>query len=265
LTDHIAKAANRLQLTQLIAQIRARFDQRLDNALKDVEIGFIRGRSANMAEISTNQSKALRLLQYLYNATRAQTAPVFIEELKTGLSEEDAKAAWRYLKDRGLIDTFGIPYTARISSTGVDAIEDAQRSPDNTTSNFPSITYNIVNNTMHVGTMENSPIQQGGVQSTQQLTMPYSPHEVTDLRRLVAEVSSHLDELRLEPAQQRRATAQLGTLDAQLSDDPDPIIVKQAGRTLRNILEGAVGSLLATAAQPPIWVWVHESLQRFFG
>ncbi len=155
-------------------------------------------------------------------------------------------------------------HTARINSMGVDAIEDAQRSPNNTTSNFPSITYNIVDNTMHVGTMENSPVQQGGVQSTQQLTMSYSPQEITDLRRLVAEVSSPLDELRLEPAQRRRARAQLGTLDAQLSDDPDPVVVSQAGRTLRNILEGALGSLLATAAQPPIWVWFHESLQRFF-
>lgn len=218
-----------------------------------------------MTEISTNQSKALQLLRYLYDATRARTEPVFIEELKTGLSEEDAKAAWRYLKDRGLIDTFSIPYTARINGMGVDAIEDAQRSPDNTTANFPSVTYNIVNNTLHVGSMENSPVQQGGVQSSQHMATSYNAQDVSDLRRLVAEIRLHLDELQLETTLQRKATAQLGTLDAQLSDDPDPVIIRQAGRTLRNILEGALGSLLATAAQPPVWIWVHQALQRLFG
>lgn len=72
-----------------------------------------------MTENSTNQSKALRLLQVLYDATRDKTEPVFIEEVNTGLSEEDAKAAWRYLKHRGLIDTFNIPHTARINGAGV--------------------------------------------------------------------------------------------------------------------------------------------------
>src|SRR6202011_3712277 len=68
----------------------------------------------------------------------------------------------RYLKDSGLIDTFSIPYTARINGAGVDAIKGAQRRPDQPSANFPSVSYNIVNNTMNVGTMSNSPVQQGG-------------------------------------------------------------------------------------------------------
>jgi len=42
------------------------------------------------------------------------------------------------------------------------------------------------------------------------------------------------------------------------------VIVKQAGRTLRNILEGAAGSLLATAAQPTVWAWIHQVMQKLF-
>jgi hypothetical protein len=170
ITERIATAANRMNLTQLVNQSRERFDRRIENALRDVEIGFIQGRSAIMTESPTNQSKALQLLKGIYDKTRSRTDPVFISEIDTGLSEEDSKAAWRYLKDRGLIDTFNIPYTARINGAGVDAIENAQRHPDQPSLNFPSVTYNIVYNTMQVGTMSNSPVQQAGTHSAQHQT-----------------------------------------------------------------------------------------------
>lgn len=265
ITVRLVNATHRMQLNQLLSETRDRFNRRVENALRDVEIGFIQGRSAIVTENSTNQSKALRLLQALYDATRARTEPVFIEELNTGLSEEDAKAAWRYLRDRRLIDTFNIDYTARINGAGIDAIEGAKSRPDQPSANFPSVSYNIVHNTMHVGTMNNSPIQQGGVQSTQGQTVTYSGQDRDDLNRLVTELTSHLGELQLDTRQQQKAEAQIATLKAQLIDEPDPVIVKQTGRTLRNITEGAIGSLLATAAQPTVWVWVHEIMRKLFG
>jgi hypothetical protein len=81
-----------------------------------------------------------------------------------------------------------------------------------------------------------------------------------DLARFVAEFETHIDELRLDERQKQRAEAQITTLKAELAGDPDPLIVKQAGRTLRNITEGAIGSLLATAAQPAVWRWIHQML-----
>ena len=81
-----------------------------------------------------------------------------------------------------------------------------------------------------------------------------------DLSRLVEEFTNHLDELNLDAQQKRRAEAQIATLKAQLADEPDSVIVKQAGRTLRNITEGASGSLLATAGQPAVWQWIHHVL-----
>jgi hypothetical protein len=213
---------------------------------------------------ATNQVKAMRLLQALYDATRSQTEPVFISTLSIGLPEKEAQVAWHYLKDRGLIRTYGIPYTATISAAGIDAIEGAKRSPDQPSANFPSVTYNIVNNTMHVGAMHNSPVQQGGVQAAQHQTVTYSPSDLADIGRLVAELTTHLYELPLEITQRRKADAQIATLKAQLSEEPDPVILTQAGRTLRNITEGAIGSLLATAAQPSIWAWVQQAMDRLF-
>ena len=69
----------------------------------------------------------------------------------------------------------------------------------------------------------------------------------------------------MDTRQKLKANAQIATLKAQLTDEPDPVIVKQAGRTLRNITEGAIGSLLATAAQPTVWAWVREIMPRLFG
>jgi hypothetical protein len=173
--------------------------------------------------------------------------------------------AWHYLKDRGLIRTYSIPYTASINAAGIDAIEGAQRRPDQPSANFPSVSYNIVNNTMNVGTMSNSPVQLGGIHSAQNQAVSYGPQDLADLNRLVAELTSHLGDLQIDSMQRKKAEAQIATLKAQLTDEPDPVIVKQAGRTLRNITEGAIGSLLATAAQPTVWVWVHETMRRLFG
>jgi hypothetical protein len=157
-----------------------------------VETGFIQGRNVTPTESSTNQSKALQLLNAIYVKTHNRTDSVFISELETGLLEEDLKAAWRYLKDRRLIDTFNIAYTARINGRGIDAVENAHRHPDQTSSNFPSVTYNVVNNTVNVDTMNSSPFQQAGVQSKQHQMVNCSTQDLIDLKRMVNELAIHL-------------------------------------------------------------------------
>jgi hypothetical protein len=76
-------------------------------------------------------------------------------------------------------------------------------------------------------------------------------------------LTAHLNELNLDARQRQRAEAQIATLKAELAGDPDFAIVRQAGRTLRNITEGAIGSLLATAAQPGVWHWIYQQLSNF--
>jgi hypothetical protein len=95
---------------------------------------------------------------------------------------------------------------------------------------------------------------------SQTVSMETPPQE---LAKLVSDLTAHLDELNLDTRQKQRAEAQIATLKAELTGDPDPAIVCQAGRTLRNITEGAIGSLLATAAQPGIWHWIHQTLASF--
>jgi hypothetical protein len=215
-----------------------------------------------MTDSQTSQSRALRLLKRIYDRTRDRTEPVFVAELApdAGLTEEESQAAWHYLKDKGFIQTFNLPYTARISAAGIHAIEDARHNPDHPSQAFPSITYNIVN----VRTAINCPIQQAGAQSMQEQVVTYSAQELSDLARLVGEFANHFDELKLDTRTKQRAKAQLDTLEAQLSAEPDPVVVRQVGQTLRNITEGAIGSLVAAAAQPTIWSWVAHTMAKLF-
>jgi hypothetical protein len=219
-----------------------------------------------MTETSTSQTKAFRLLKGIYDRTRDKASPIFVAELaaEVGLTKSESEAAWRYLRDRRLIETFNLDYTARINATGIDAIEQAKSHPDRPIRAFPSVTHNIVNNTTNIGTAINSPIQQAGAQSTQNQIVSYSVQECTDLARLVSEFTGHLDELHLDPTSIRKVKAQLATLEAQLKDEPDPVIIRQAGRTLRNITEGAIAGLIAAAVQPTVWVLVSEIMNRLF-
>lgn len=93
----------------------------------------------------------------------------------------------------------------------------------------------------------------------------YSRDDLDDLRRLVEVFDKHLDDLALDAAAKRKAEAQVATIKAQLKDEPDPVILKQAGRTLRNITEGAIGSLIAAAAQPTVWATAAALLAKLFG
>lgn len=119
--------------------------------------------------------------------------------------------------------------------------------------------------TVHIsgGNFNNSPI---GVGSTVNQTVNFNDtRTLNDLQHLVEVFEKHIDELMLEPAAKRKATAQIATIKAQLEDEPDTVIVSQAGRTLRSITEGAIGSLIATAAQPSVWAWVSQHMPNLFG
>ena len=119
-------------------------------------------------------------------------------------------------KARGLVDTFNIPYTARINGTGIDAIEGARRHPDQPSADFPSVSYNIVYNTMNIGQMNDSPVQQGGIGGVQTQRTSCGAQDHAELRKLVSEIAEHLAELQLDSAQEWKARAQIATLEAQL-------------------------------------------------
>jgi hypothetical protein len=57
-------------------------------------------------------------------------------------------------------------------------------------------------------------------------------------------MSERIGELNLDEWARRKAEAQIRTIQAQLADDePEQGIIAQARATLRNVTEGAIGSL----------------------
>jgi hypothetical protein len=180
---------------------------------------------------------------------------VMLHEVKMHLGSWAEDRFWNTAQT--LVDEQLIELRSRMSYAALTLA--GRRRAENRTS--PPV--NHTHNTLHIGSAVNSPIQQAGAGSSLSQSVAYSSSAVAELTRLVGVLEVRLGELGLDQASTRRAQAQVATIKAQLADDPDPVIVQQAGRTLRNVIEGATGSLIASAAQPTIWSWVGTALTMF--
>jgi hypothetical protein len=136
----------------------------------------------------------------------------------------------------------------KITARGVDVVEGTASAPISVTLNDHNISI-----------IQSSNVQIGHSNTINQTT----GIDTDELTTFVAAIAPHLAELNLDPRQRQRAESQIATLQTELAGEPDPGIVSQALRTLRSITEGAIGSLLASAAQPGIWQWIHRFLQNF--
>ncbi|WP_373928670.1 hypothetical protein QTN93_00480 [Sphingomonas aerolata] len=100
-----------------------------------------------------------------------------------------------------------------------------------------TVTYNI-------NTMNNSPLQHNAAGSH---AVQNNNFAINDLKAIVDLYRQQVDGLSLDASQRRRADAQVATIEAQLLDDPDPTIINAAGKSLRNIVEGAIGGAAGNA------------------
>jgi len=107
--------------------------------------------------------------------------------------------------------------------------------------------------TINIDANYNSPIQQVavGAHGTQTTTYTITNSQLQDA---IDTYKAHVDELGLEPAVRRRADAQIATIEAQLQDEPDPTIVKSAGKSLKTIIEGSIaGAAGNVLTNPSAW------------
>lgn len=90
-----------------------------------------------------------------------------------------------------------------------------------------------------------------------------APLDLAQLRDLLTTVRSQLAAESLDKPTKANADAQLATIDAQLSAPvPNEGIVREAGRSLRTILEGAVAGAIV---QPGAWKLIFETMNAIFG
>jgi hypothetical protein len=231
--------------------------------MQNARMTLTKKRQAANTASESSEARALRLLEAIYERTRDTNQPVFVFDLLSdvALSEPDAQSAWRYLAEKRLIKTFSVPYTARINASGQDLIEKGMKHPDQPLRGFGSTTYNTIN----IQSMNQSSIQQAGAEAVQSVSNVYNAQDLADLERAVELLDEHLNELGLPSPENRKARTQIDTLKVQLSGDPDPGSIREIGKTLRNITEGAIAGLIAAAAQPSIWSFVGAVFKRCFG
>jgi hypothetical protein len=108
--------------------------------------------------------------------------------------------------------------------------------------------------TIHIDTNVNSPIQQVGSGSTASQNTYYELN-TAELRAMVELYHNHVAELNLDVLTKRRADAQIATIEAELlQEKPDPTVIKTLGKSLKTIVEGAIGGAIGNvAANPSIW------------
>lgn len=141
------------------------------------------------------------------------------------------------LEDGSVLNPTGAMRYVDLTSSARKRAEQSSREPS-------GIIYNI-------GEMHNSPFQNISSGGHGSQTTTYSSD---DLRSIVALYRQHVDGIRLDEAQRRKADAQVATIEAQLMDEPDPFIIKSAGKSLKTIIEGALGGAAGTAiAAAPVW------------
>jgi hypothetical protein len=105
------------------------------------------------------------------------------------------------------------------------------------------ITYQIINN---IGSMHNSQLQQDSAHANQ--TLNVTENNTADLKKFVDELKKSVDSFQLVETQLQKLNKHIGILENQSElAKPDSVIIKESGRTIRNIIEGATGSTISTA------------------
>jgi hypothetical protein len=103
-------------------------------------------------------------------------------------------------------------------------------------------TYQITNN---IGSMHNSQLQQDSAHATQSLNITETNQ--ADLKKFVEELKSSLDSLQLAQEQKQELNEHIAILESQSkSTKPNSVIIKESGRTVRNLIEGAMGSTISS-------------------
>lgn len=108
-----------------------------------------------------------------------------------------------------------------------------------------------IGNLLSVAHMENSQIQQGTSQSSQEIS--FSEDLKEELDRFLHTLRTELEKSDLDPGDRQDIDAERTTIEAQLSSrSPKPIIIKESLLSLKTILEGAAAGLLTTGVEKQI-------------
>lgn len=195
-------------------------------------------------KIMENKVKRFKFLKLLYEVTGGnQSCFVNMWEVgqELGYDRKDIDLICQYLKGEGLIEYKTLGGGISITHWGVMQIEEAVSKPEKKTQYFPSVV-NIIN----VEQMNNSQIQQGSDRSGQTFNQN-SSMDFKGLELFLEQMKKDIEKLNLPEYSYKEAMAKINTVASQVSSPkPKNTIIQECLKTLRIILEGAAGSIVAT-------------------
>jgi hypothetical protein len=104
----------------------------------------------------------------------------------------------------------------------------------------------VPNNSIVIGHMANSTILQGSPEATQNVQFAFN---IETSRKALAEFESALAASKIPAKTLDELLADVHTIQSQLAKPaPSRVIIHEAGRSLRNVVEGVVGGMLTPAA-----------------
>lgn len=202
-----------------------------------------------MSSITEIQKKRFLFLKKLYEVTGGDQH-YFINMSKIGndlgYSINDTELVFQYLYGQGLAKLQAKGGIISITHNGVVEVEKALTNPEESTHYFPSVV-NIIN----IKEMSGSQIQQGTCNSIQEVN--YNLLDIENIKIAIGDIKSRIDSLSMNISDYQEAKTQIATVEAQLtSRNPNPAIVSECVKTLRSLLEGAIGSVLAAEILQPL-------------
>jgi hypothetical protein len=129
-----------------------------------------------------------------------------------------------------------------ISHQGIYEVEEALSKPNKPTHHFPAL--NIIS-IGSIGQMIGSPIQQASPGVEQVITI--NEHKYEELQKVMQSLRGFIDNLGLSLQQKSDLKAEIQTIEGQMtSSKPKSLVMTQCLDSIRNILEGAAGNVLAS-------------------
>jgi hypothetical protein len=203
--------------------------------------------------LATKKANRFRFMNALYEKTNGdqhEFVDMWEVGASLGLSREETERVVQYLAGEHLLEEVAMGGLIAITHYGVVQVEQALSQPERSTQYFPPVV-----NIVHIGTMTGSSVQQAG--SNSRVIAGLGPNDLQSLRELTSQLREATSELRTQTPHGDDLDAHVTTLEAQLrSSVPNQRIVHEAMATIRNVLEGMTGSILASGLLQQIVRWM---------
>ena len=196
-------------------------------------------------ELRKRRFQFLNLLYEKTNGDRYTRVSMWDLGNELGYEKNETQSITQYLEGEGLMEYAAIGGVIAITHLGITEVEEALSHPEQPTNYFPPV--NIIN----IHHMESSQIQQGTIAGY--LIGSFAVTNMGDLAEFIKLLSQKLPELRLVTGNDAEIRADITTIESQMkSSRPKNVILRESILSIKRILEGAGGAIVAHQLLPYI-------------